>query len=319
MHMFKQPQTSKKQRHLIHNLKGFLNKNGGKIKGTNRVASYATRALRKEVLVKSFNDLWKMGVRLPDFKSFKERHMTKLANQWESEGLAAKTITNRISVFRAFSEMIGKNGKVRESIHYIKNPESIKVTSIAESDKTWRSNQVDVTQKITDIYFKEPRVGMQLLLQSAFALRVKESALIKPHQADKGTFITVSYGAKGGRDRVVRIENDFQRAVLNTAKKMVSLNQSMVPQKYSYKQWRDHYYWIVRSHGISRKALGVTSHGLRHERLNEIYKNITGHLSPIQGGKTVNKDTDKFARNIVAEIAGHSREDVSSIYLGGKS
>jgi hypothetical protein len=29
--MFKQPQTSKKQ----HNLKGFLKKNGGQIKGTN--------------------------------------------------------------------------------------------------------------------------------------------------------------------------------------------------------------------------------------------------------------------------------------------
>jgi integrase len=148
---------------------------------------------------------------------------------------------------------------------------------------------------------------------------VKEAALMRPHQADKGSVLYVTHGSKGGRDRTVKMENDFQRKVINAAKKMTGLNQSMVPNKYSYKEWRNHYYWIVRSHGINRKDLGVTSHGLRHERLNEIYKTITGNLSPIQGGKTEDKEIDRFARNIVAEVAGHSREDVSSTYLGGKS
>ena len=86
---------------------------------------------------------------------------------------------------------------------------------------------------------------MQLLLQSAFGLRVKESALIKPHLADKGEYLNITHGAKGGRDRVVRIENEIQRAVND-------------------------------------------------------------------------KELDRFARLSVAEVTGHSREDIASAYLGGK-
>ena len=311
--------VSKKQKQLVYRLKEFLKKNGGKIKGSNRVASYATRALRKDVLNKGFNDLWRMGVRLPGFENFKERHLMKLAEKWESDGLAAKTIRNRISVFRAFSEMIGKHGMIKETVKYVKNPDSIKVKSVAEIDKTWSASGIDIVEKIAEIYQKEQRIGMQLLLQSAFGLRVKESALLKPHQDDKGTFLTVRYGTKGGRDRVVKVENGYQRAVLDAAKKMTGPNQSMVPRKYSYKEWRNRYYWIVRSHGINRKELGVTSHGLRHERLNEIYRGITGHDSTIKGGKADDKQLDSLARHVVSEVAGHSREDIAGIYLGGKN
>ncbi len=169
----------------------------------------------------------------------------KLAEKWETDGLAAKTIRNRVSVFRTFSKMIGKHGMIKETVRYVKNPDTIKVRSVAEADKTWSAAGIDITQKITEIYQKNQRIGMQLLLQSAFGLRVKESALIKPHLADKREYLYITHGAKGGRDRVVRIENEFQRAVID-------------------------------------------------------------------------KELDRFARLSVAEVAGHSREDVASVYLGGK-
>ncbi len=69
--------------------------------------------------------------------------------------------------------------------------------------------------------------------------------------------------------------------------------------------------------GISRKD-GITSHGLRHERLNEIYRELTGQPSPVKGGARgiSATHTDKIARQEIAEVAGHSRDSISSAYIG---
>ena len=73
---------------------------------------------------------------------------------------------------------------------------------------------------------------------------------------------------------------------------------------------------------------GITSHGLRHERLNEIYQAVTGQASPIKtiyspGGdnenKTINSQMDQIARQEIAEIAGHSRLSIASAYIGSHS
>lgn len=65
----------------------------------------------------------------------------------------------------------------------------------------------------------------------------------------------------------------------------------------------------------------ITSHGLRHERLNEIYHNITGQLSPVKNSnpQKVNTLLDQLARQEVAEIAGHSRLSIAGAYLGRQS
>ena len=55
---------------------------------------------------------------------------------------------------------------------------------------------------------------MQLELQRAFGLRMREAALLKVHAADKGAYLAVNWGTKGGRDRVIPIETDYQRDVL---------------------------------------------------------------------------------------------------------
>lgn len=147
---------------------------------------------------------------------------------------------------------------------------------------------------------------------------MKEAALLKPHMADKENYLAVNWGTKDGRDRVVQIQNDYQRDVLQRAKSLLKRNtDSMVPPAYNYKQWKNRYYYICRHVGISRKE-GITSHGLRHERLNEIYQEVTGQLSPIKGGILAVTDADAHAtaRQEIAEVAGHSRESISGAYVG---
>jgi len=173
---------------------------------------------------------------------------------------------------------------------------------------------------LAHIQKQDPYVAIQLELQRAFGLRMKEAALLRPHQADKGAYLSVNWGTKGGRDRTVPIQSDYQREVLVRAKSCLPHgHSSMIPATYNLKQWRNHYYYICHENGISRKD-GITSHGLRHERLNEIYQEITGQASPIKraddGRVSIDSELDEIARQEIAETAGHCRASISAAYVG---
>jgi integrase len=244
--------------------------------------------------------------------------MTALGHAWEAKGLSASTIQNRISVFRVFGGWIGKEGMIRGSECYVKDPKSIERHLVAKTDKTWSGQQQALDDKLAQLEQQDKFVAIQLELQLAFGLRMKEAALLKPIMADKGHYLAVNWGTKGGRDRVLSIHAGYQQDVLARAKALLDKpTDSMVPIKYDFKQWKNHYYYVCRQNKISRKN-GITGHGLRHERFNAIYKKITGKDSPIKGGTTalIDKPLIKAARQEVAETAGHSRESISSAYVG---
>lgn len=207
---------------------------------------------------------------------------------------------------------------IRGSENYVKNPKSVERHLVTNIDKTWSGQQKSLSQKLEFIQNQDQYVAIQLELQRAFGLRMKEASLLKPHMADKGSYLAVNWGTKGGRDRVIPIQNDYQRDVLMRAKFILeNPGHSMIPKDFNFKQWKNHYYYICRQMGISRKD-GITSHGLRHERLNEIYQEITGQLSPVKGGSTsaILEQVQNIAKQEVAEVAGHSRESISGAYIG---
>ena len=280
--------------------------------------SYATQEARQELLWSGFKELRALNYKLADVRQFKERHMTALAQQWEAKGLSAATIQNRVSVFRVFAEWIGKKGMIRGSENYVRNPKSVERHLVTKTDKTWSGQQKSLAEKLPDIIKQDIYVAMQLKLQRAFGLRMKEAALLKPHGADKETYLAVNWGTKGGRDRVIPITTKEQRQVLAEAKALITNpSHSMAPSQYNFKQWRNHYYYICHNHGISRQH-GITSHGLRHERLNEIYQEITGQESPVKCKiNNVDAELDQIARQEIAEVAGHSRAIISGAYIGG--
>ena len=283
-----------------------------------KAVSFATQEARREILEQGFKELRELGYKLPDVSGFKERHMTALGHAWEVKGLSASTIQNRISIFRVFAEWIGKKGMIRGSENYVKNAKNVERHLIAQTDKTWSGQQQTLADKLTNIEKLNKFVAIQLELQRAFGLRMKEAALLKPHLADKENYLAVNWGTKGGRDRIVPIQTDYQCDVLARAKTMLdNQNNSMVPTEYNFKQWKNHYYYICHQAGISRKD-GITSHGLRHERLNEIYKEVTGFDSPIkrETETRISAELDHIARQEIAEVAGHSRVSISGAYIG---
>ena len=290
-----------------------------------KAVSFSTQAARRDILESGFKELRALGFKLPDVRGFKERHIMALGLAWEAKGLSAATLQNRFSVFRVFSEWIGKKGMIRGSECYVKNPNTVLRHLAAERDKTWSGQKQSLDAKLIEIAQQNKHVALQMELQRAFGLRMKEAALLRPHLADRGHYLAVNWGTKGGRDRVVAIQTNYQRAVLNRAKSLVEAQKgSMIPAQYSFKTWRNQYYYVCHKTGISRKD-GIVSHGLRHERLNEVYHAITGMKSPIQQRRShdplekTDPLLDEVARQEIAEVAGHSRPCISVAYVGSRS
>lgn len=95
--------------------------------------------------------------------------------------------------------------------------------------------------------------------------------MLQPARAVKDRkLLEVTRGTKSGREREVPIEG--RRAVLEEAARLSNpLIGSTVPADRTLKQWRDWYYHVLSRHGITKSGLGVSSHGLRHQFLQELY------------------------------------------------
>lgn len=287
--------------------------NNAKVDGS--VASHATRDKRADVLYAGFKLLRELGYKLETVHSFRGKHIEVLAKAWEARGLSASTLQNHLSTFRVFAGWIGKEGMVERAEKYV-SPGAASRSTIATEDKSWTAAGVDVREKLAEVAEKDVRVGLQVALQAIFGLRAREAMQLRPHVADKGSYLALTVGTKGGRDRVVPIDTPQKRELIDKAKTFAAskLASTSDPTK-TLAQVKNHYYHVLRSCGITR-AEGLTSHGLRHGYANDRYEQITGQPSPVRGGQSFDRNTDQAARLEVAEELGHSRESVTTHYLG---
>lgn len=245
------------------------------------VASHETQHKRSTVLYQAFTDLREMGYKLGDVRQLKGRHVEALTKHWLSKELSSSTLQNRLSTLRTFSSWVGKEGMVEGAERYFPNHEAAR-TSINTQDKTWEANGVSVTQKLDDLRTLDGRVALQVELQLRFGLRVKESVMLRPHLADKGSYLAIGIGTKGGRDRTVPIDTPERRELIDRAKTYADRRTASTadPGK-SLKQALGHYSRVVAKAGLTKAQLGVTSHGLRHAFANERYAHYSGSRSPV--------------------------------------
>lgn len=287
--------------------------NHAKVDGS--VASHATRDKRADVLYAGFQLLREKGYKLDTVYSFRGKHIEVLAKAWEERGLSPSTLQNNLSTFRIFAGWIGKAGMVERADQYV-SPGAASRSSINTQDKSWTAAGVDIAGKLAEVAAKDARVGLQMALQATFGLRAREAMQLRPHIADKGPYLALTVGTKGGRDRVVPIDTPDKRELIDRAKTFAAskLASTSDPNR-TLAQAKNHYYHILRSCGITR-ADGLTGHGLRHGYANDRYEQITGQPAPVRGGTMLDPDTDKAARLEVAEELGHSRESITTHYLG---
>jgi integrase len=282
-----------------------------------KVVSFATQRARDQILTQCFVKLHKNGFKLLDVHGLRTRHVKYLVDSWVKEELMPGTIQTRLSYLRTFCEWINKKGMIPSTDLLV--PKEFAVRNyVTKVDKSWSGQGVDFCEAIKRVEVADPFVAIQLRMQLGFALRSQESWLLRPELADCQTHLAVRWGTKGGRDRVVPIDSDEKRDLINQAKVWANKNSgSLIPVGYTLKTWRRHYYYITTKCELTR-AKGAVPHGLRHQAAIALYESITGVQSPVRHGEGfVKPANDEYARQVVAETTGHSRPQITSAYLGG--
>lgn len=277
-----------------------------------------TSARRRQELFLAFTTLQKLGFRLKDVRQLKGRHIQALVEEWDASEHEAGTIKGRLSHLRWLAMWLGKDGMIRPAEAYVADPARVRRRSVATEDRSWTTNNVDVATELAGVSKMDARIGMQLELAHAFALRVREAMLFRPHIDDLGAMLHIRQGTKGGRDRMVEVKTPEQRAVVDRAKAFALMpHHSMVDSRLTVAQGRRRLYYVLERVKLTRKGKGVTAHGLRHENLNDLFESIAGVPSPVRGAtERADLATEIKARTIVSESAGHSRLSIGGAYYG---
>ncbi|MEX3936094.1 integrase domain-containing protein [Paraburkholderia phymatum] len=184
---------------------------------------------------------------------------------------------NEISVLRKFSRWVGKPNLVKPLQYYLPDasPERVKVTAVADTTKSWSANGIDVEAKMREAFEIDNRFGMVIAMQLAFGLRKKEAVSFQPwvsDQRDLGHNAIIVYGgAKGGKQRTIHIEFQFQYVVLDYVKQHIGKRDRLGWKKTirglnaDLERNLKRYDYHMGKLGISKANCSVCGHGLRAE------------------------------------------------------
>ena len=269
--------------------------------------SYATQADRERILDLIANQLQEMGFKHMHARSLKPKHIDALVARWHTEKTNAGTFKNRMAQLRWVCEKTGKADIIARSNDAYGIPDRVYVTNVSKATEL----DLDRLARITD-----PYTQMSLRLEWGFGLRREESIKIRPDWADRGDrIVLLPSWAKGKREREIPIRNAEQRQLLDEAKQLAGKG-SLIPKTMRYVDQLERFAAQCEKVGIHHV------HGLRHHYAQARYQELAGWACPAQGGPkskqltAEQKAIDREARLTVSAELGHSREQVTAIYLG---
>ena len=283
--------------------------NGDLVKLTyrHRENSYNSQRARRVIVRMIANQLGDMGFMRLKAKNLKEKHALALVERWKNEGLSAGTLKNRMGVLRWVYEKVGKPRILakRNADYGIEN----------RRYQTNVNKARELTPQSLD-RIKSEHVRLSVQLQREMGLRREEAMKIDVGWADRGDRLVLKGSwTKGGRPREIPIETKEQRNLLDRVKAFTA-GGSLIPAESSYIEHLKLYENQTAAAGLEKL------HGLRHAYAQQRYKDITGWLAPAAGGRKSGDLTDEErkrdhdARMQISKELGHSREQISVVYLG---
>jgi len=125
--------------------------------------------------------------------------------------------------------------------------------------------------------------------------------------------------AGGQEQRTERHEAPILRLDARGAKALVTGDaQYLANPARTLKQNLDRLHNVMKRFDLTRRALGVTAHGLRHGYAADRYEGLAGLPAPVRGGAAPDPATDDRARLQAAEELGHSRIQILGAYVGSR-
>lgn len=144
---------------------------------------------------------------LNSIRDIKPGHVQRYFAELKGAGLSESRMANHASAMRKLCHVIGKADVVPSN--------RVLGCSRSQANRTKHADERMDTAKVAEVYAKlsEPN-QIAYLMAKVFALRQKETLLsFKTTEKDGSTWLVVE-GAKGGRPRLVPVDNDEQREVL---------------------------------------------------------------------------------------------------------
>ena len=282
----------------------------------NRDGSHATQANRKAMLSLFSEQLKECGYKVNQMRpsDLKGRHINALVTKWKSEDKSTGTIKNRMTALRWWADKCGKAEIVKDNAIYGIE----KRVYVTNENKSVSLHDLDLS-KIDE------NIAQSLRLQDAFGLRREESMKFQPEFAldgqtiDNAKYIRLKDSwTKGGRPRTIPISNEKQRQELRKAyAQAVKNGGSMIPKEKSYKAHKSNFESVTHALGVGQ------THGLRHGYAQTRYLELMCFPCPAVGGfRSLTSEEiakDKEIRMLISEELGHSRINITSVYLGSWS
>ncbi len=272
---------------------------------THKERSHGTRNDRKKIFNLLARQLHGFGFKLKDPKGLKPKHVTALVKHWQEQKLSNKTIKNRMSAIRWWSEKVGKRNVVARS------NDEYGIDKVRNSP-LGKSKELDM-KKHAQVGC--PYVKLSLCLQQEFGLRREEAIKFNVSYADQGNHIRLKGSwTKGGKPRTLPILKESQRALLDEIR---SFTRSSLIRA------TDRYVDQMRRYERETKKVGLSkNHGLRHHYARQRYLELTGWQCPANGGPRrmhlvgKERELDYKARMQISRELGHERFSITYTYLG---
>lgn len=274
----------------------------------NRDGSHATRSNRERILSQCATQVRELGFRdARSVQDLKPKHVHRLVDSWQKQGISTGAIKNRMSALRWLSDKIGQSDlvKARNEDYGIENR-----VYVTNQDKS-----VDFNSRSIEA-INHPSVQASAMLQREFGLRREEAMKFQPVYADRGDRIVLKASwCKGSLEREIPIIHQSQRDALAHAHKIANTG-SLIPRDKSYVQHLRTFEKQMAKVELSR------THGARHQYAQERYRELTGRECPARGGKTsaeldkAEKAQDRDVRLQISAEMGHQRESITAVYIG---
>lgn len=285
--------------------------------GRNRAVSSATETKYVHSITLLIQILAAQNIRIQNLPELSQKHLVLVMRHWEGRKLSASSLATRFSCIARFYGWIGKDLTVTTVKDTLLNPEAGMRSYSAVVPKAWDQVGVEMVRLLPQVEALCAFSAVYLVLAREFGLRVQEAAALRPVENDMGSYLSITHGAKGGRGRAIPIDTPEQRRALDIAKATANSRTGLLRASgKTIQQALAAFYQVMRKVGITRKQLGVTAHGLRHEYANAIYAAHAGVDAPVNGGLAPDRQTELNARKVVTENLGHGRLSVTTAYTG---
>lgn len=302
--------------------------------GRRREVSEKTRTDYGKILQQCITDLAERRVYIENISDLTQKQVLNLVRYWGEQKHAEGTIQWRVSILRRFLSWIGKDnvvpkGKIwRQTLRQ----NGIEAGTVGRSylptmPKGWVDLGIDAKKVIEAVRAEDAVAGCILECMWAFGLRFSESLQIQPRVSDKGAYLSIYRGTKGGKLRDVPFSGNparraWQHEVLERAKLLADKHPKgvLAARGLTLQQMKNRLRRVLRQHGIRKDGLGVTPHGLRHQFGTDLFQELTGLPAPVleKVPHEVYVEHAEKVRSALLDISrqlGHERPSISGAYL----